>query len=82
MTVSGIKTINKSVKYVSIAVGALCSAAVSSMVKSRLGVKAIEDEINEGVVKSLLPFKKDKDAPLDTPEYMRDLTDEELMQDF
>lgn len=80
MTVSGIKTINKSVKYVSIAVGALCSAAVSSMVKTRLGVKAVEDEINEGV-KSLLPFKKDT-ADDNTPEYMKEMSDEELMSDF
>lgn len=80
MTAQGIKTINKSVKYVSIAVGALCSAAVSSMVKSRLGVKAVEDEINEGV-KALLPFKKDT-ADDNTPEYMKEMSDEELMSDF
>ena len=80
MTVEGIKRINKVTKIVSIAVAAACSAAVSSMVKTRLGVKAVEDEINEGV-KGLLHFKKDVDVS-DTPEYMRDLTDEELMQDF
>ena len=80
MTVSGIRNLNKGVKYVSIAVGALCSAAVSSMVKSRLGVKAVEDEINEGV-KSLIHFKKDVDVS-DTPEYMKEMSDEELMSDF
>ena len=80
MTVEGIKRINKVTKIVSIAVAAACSTAVSSMVKTRLGVKAVEDEINDGV-KSLLHFKKDVDDS-DTPEYMKEMSDEELMSDF